>query len=298
MRVGLRAENTFRKAIKDGIAYLDTIQFGLFPSALLNYNLSDKFSGGISYSKRISRPTFSALDPSLWVDSLTNRQGNPNLKSTEIHSFQVSLKIYSMLSLRVGYNYYLYPIYFLIYKDALQPQLSDVRFENGDKMGRFTGSMSFNKQLFNWWSTSVYASFFTNSYLYFDTNNQQRNNNIPGKSITVQNSLTVLKDYAFDMGWQFNGSGSWATIKNEPYWNLYFSIQRSFFKKSLTCTLTANDLFNTMVSHQHSVLRGQNLNIFDQDDRYVGISIKYQIGKSNYNYSSKSETTEERQRIH
>jgi hypothetical protein len=296
-RAGMRVEQTLRKARKDDVAYMDTTQLGLFPSALINYTYSDNFSAGISYSKRISRPSFSALDPSLYVDSLTNRKGNPNLQSTDIHSVQLSFKLFSILSLRAGYNYSIHPIYILVYKDNLQPQLTDVRFVNGDNIGRFTASVSFNKQLFNWWSTTVYGAFFTNSYPYYDENNIKRNNDTPGKNVTFQNSISLPKKFVFDIGYQYNGKGSSSCIYYEPYWNLYCSLQRSFFHQALTCTFTANDLFNQMITHQHSVLSGQNLNVFDQDDRTVGISIKYQIGKSKYNYSSKSENSEERQRL-
>lgn len=296
-RIGMRVEQTLRKARKDDVAYMDTTQLGFFPSALINYTFSDNFTTGISYSKRISRPTFSALDPSLYVDSLTNRRGNPNLKSTEIHSFLISFKFFSILSLRAGYNYSIHPIYFLIYKDNLQSQLSDVRFENGDNVGRFNASMSFNEKIFNCWSSSLYGAFFTNTYSYYDENKNKKNNNLPGKNATFQNTINLPKKFVFDIGFQYNGKGSWASIYNEPYWNLYFSLQRSFFHETLTCTLTANDIFNQMISHQHSVLTGQNTNVFDRDDRYVGINVIYKIGKSKYNYFSKSGNSEERQRV-
>lgn len=297
-RIGLRGEETLRKARKDDNVFLNTNKFGLFPSALINYTYSDNFSTGISYSKRISRPSFSALDPSIYVDSLTNRRGNPNLSSTDIHSLQVSFNIFGFLSLRVGYNYSIHPIYFMVFKDNLQAQLTNVRFENGDNVGRYNASLSFNKQLFAWWSTTLYGALFTNSYPYYDESNIRKNNNTPGRNLTFQNSINLPRKVVLDVGFQYNGKGSWATTYNEPYWNLYFSLQRSFFHEALSCTLTANDLFNQMTSSQRSVLPGQNLNVFDADDTYIGISLKYQIGRSKYKYSSKSENSEERQRIH
>ena len=297
-RIGLRGEETFRKIQKDHVVFSTTNQFSLFPSASINYSSSETFSTGISYSKRISRPSFSALDPSIYVDSLTNRKGNPNLISTDIHSFQLSCKLFSSLSFRIGYSYQIHPIYFMVYRDELQPQLTDVRFVNGDNVGRYTTSLTFNKQLFSWWSTTFSGVFYTNSYPYIDDNNNKKNNNTPGKNLTIQNTIKLPAKIIFDLGYQYNGKGSWSTSYNEPYWNLYFSLQRSFLRESLTCTVTANDLFNQLTSRQHSVLSGQNLNVFDADDTYFGINIKYQIGKSKYKYSSKSENSEERQRIH
>jgi iron complex outermembrane recepter protein len=297
-RVGLRGEKTFRKIQKDYVIFSDANQFGLFPSASINYFSSDAFSTGISYSKRISRPSFSALDPSIYVDSLTNRKGNPNLISTDIHSFQLSCKLFSSFSFRIGYSYLIHPIYFMVYKDELQPQLTNVRFVNGDNVGRYTASLTFNKQLFTWWSTTLSGFFYASSYLYVDDNNVKQNNNTPGKNITLQNSIKLPAKILFEIGYQYIGDASWTTSYNKAYSNLYFSLQRSFLHESLTCTLNTNDLFNKLTSRQHSVLSGHNFNIFDADDTYFGLSIKYQIGRSKYKYSSKSESTDERERIY
>jgi len=298
IRIGVRGEETFRKIQKDYIDIAKNNQLSFFPSASINYTYSEAFSTGISYSKRISRPSLSALDPSIYVDSLTNRKGNPNLVSTDIHSFLLSGKLFSFLSFRIGYSYLIHPIYFMVYKDEVQPQLTDVRFVNGDNVSRYTASFTFNKQLFTWWNTTLYGLIYTSSYPYIDDNNVRRNNNTSGKNITLQNSIKLPAKVLFEIGYQYNGNASWTTSYNEAYWNLYFSLQRSFFHESLICTLTANDLFNQLTSRQHSVLSGQNLNVFDADDTYFGVSIKYQIGKSKYKYSSKSENSEERQRIY
>ena len=109
-RIGFRGEETIRKIQKDHVVISRNNQLSFFPSASINYSYSEAFSSGISYSKRISRPSLSALDPSIYVDSLTNRKGNPNLISTDIHSVLLSSKLFSFLSIRIGYSYLIHPI--------------------------------------------------------------------------------------------------------------------------------------------------------------------------------------------
>ena len=93
INIGLRAENMKRNAQKEGVNYMDTTQLGFYPNVLASYNFSDDYSLGFSYSKRIKRPSFASLDPSIYKDSLFVRYGNPNLQSTDYHTFQLSLKL-------------------------------------------------------------------------------------------------------------------------------------------------------------------------------------------------------------
>jgi hypothetical protein len=296
LRLGLRGENTIRSAKNGGVSYLDTTQFNLFPSALVNYTCSENFTAGLSYTERISRPPFSYLDPSLMVDSLTNRKGNPTLKSTLIHSFELSFKFFHALSVRGGYRYLINPIYFLVYLDATMPQMTDVRIVNGDHTYSYFLTVAYDKSLFRWWSISLYGSIWTNSYPYND-NGVMKNNNIPPKYGSVSSTFNLPWSVTFDTGFNYNGKGSNGSIYNKAFSNLFASLQRSFLHKALSCTLSVNDLFRQSITHQQSVLDGKNLNVFDQDSRYVSLSVSYQIGKSSYQYHSKSADQTERQRI-
>jgi len=297
-RLGLRGEDTYRKALKNSVLYTNTTQFGFFPSLLINYDCSKQFTVGFSYSKRISRPSFAALDPSIYTDSLLNRQGNPNLKATDIHAFLVTMKFFSSFSIRTGYNYKINPIYFLVYKDTQNRQMTDCRFVNGTNTGNFFLSTSYNKSICKWWSTSISSSISTNSYIYYDDNNVQRNNNHPKCNGNIQNTFTLPWNITFDTGFQYNGTGSMSTIYiTKPAWSLFGSLQKGFLHNALMCTLSANDIFRKNISYQQSVLKGNNLNVFDGDTRSIQLSIKYQIGKSNYQYQSHSATQEEKSRI-
>ena len=297
LRLGLRAEYTVRNAKDQGLSYLDTTQFNFFPSALVNYTCCRNFTAGLSYTERISRPAFSALDPSLLVDSTTNRMGNPVLKSTLIHSFELSFKFFHALSIRGGYRYLINPIYFLDYSDPQRPEIADVRFVNGDHTHSFSVNVAYDRSLFRWWSISLYGSLWTNSYPYSD-NGIMKNNDKPSTYGSMNNVFSLPWSLTLNVGFNYNGKSSNGSIYNsKAFSNLFASLQRSFLHKALMCTLSVNDLFRQSITHQQSVLAGKNLNVFDQDSRYISLSISYQIGKSSYQYHSKSADQTERQRI-
>lgn len=295
-RLGLRGENTIRNAENNGINYFNSSKFYLFPNTMVNYRYSDDLTGGLSYSARISRPSMSDLDPSLILDSLLNRKGNPDLKSTLVHSIQLSFKFFNSLSLRGGYSHIIHPIYFLSYKDETNPQMTNIRIENGDNTRSFFGTLSFDKEFMKWWSFSLFGSVATNYYPYFDENNLSRNNNKPFYSLGIWNTFNLPWGISLDTGLNYS-RGSDGSIIHGANSNFYASLQKSFLNRALLCTLSVNDIFGKSITHQQSVLRGRNLNVYDGDNQYVKLSISYKIGKSAYRYSSKSSIQEERRRI-
>jgi len=296
LKAGLRLENMVRNAKDEGVLYLDTTQLNIFPSSSINYRFSDNLSIGLSYSERISRPPLQYMDPSLIVDSILNRKGNPTLKSTLIHSFQLSVKLFNSLSIRGGYRYLINPFYFYVYKDEVKPQVTDVRIINGTDTYSFYGNIGYNKDIFKWWSISVYGSIRTNNYPYYE-NEILKNNNTPLPYFSIENTLNLPYNITFDVGCTYSGKGSYDAIFNESYSNIFGSLQKDFFNKLMTCTLSFNDLLHSSITHQHSVLNGNNLNVFDDDAQYVNLTLIYRFGSSKYRYKSKSGNDEEFQRI-
>jgi outer membrane receptor protein involved in Fe transport len=90
--VGLRAEqvwnnsNTELKPLKFSNDY-----FNLYPSASLIFYTPKRNMAKLSYSRRISRPSFGQLIPFVDItDSLNQHAGNPNLKPELVHSLELS----------------------------------------------------------------------------------------------------------------------------------------------------------------------------------------------------------------
>lgn len=295
--IGVRIENMYRQAIKEGNAYLDTVQFGIYPSVQLNYNFSENQQLGLSYSKKISRPSFSMLDPSIFRDSLFTRSGNPDLKSTDIHTFQMSLGVVKNLQLRLSYIYYVNPFYFITYSDYNNPIINKVEFINLDKNYRWIGTLIYNKSIMKEWSIGIVGTGYTNSFKYNDVDGIQKKNNSPGYNIDISSSVTLPYKILFDCGVKHQSNGSWGAIYNYSTSNVFFSLQRNFFDNTLNVILSTNDIFNSSISQQQSVLFGNNLNYYNGDNRYIELSIKYKIGKTTFKKKIQSGSDEEKNRL-
>jgi hypothetical protein len=293
-RAGLRAEQIYRVGTKDHEKYVDISDFNLFPSFLINYKYYNNYSIGLAYTKRISRPSLSSMNPSLILDSLMNRQGNPNLKYTIIHNFQFSINPFPSLNFRFGYNHRINPYYFMLYQGKDNPNITYVRFENSNNTNTYNFSASYNRSIFKWWNCAIYVTGWQDFYKYYEQDIYKYNDDLSWY-FNLDNSFSLPYKISLNLALNYNGGGSSGTIKNSSNWNLYGSIRRSFFKDVMAVVLSANDIFRKDISNQRSVLSGNNLNIWDGDETYIRIGISYNLGKSNY--KSRSGNNEERNRL-
>lgn len=90
---GVRAEQSFtdadQKATDDDPIKRDF--FNLFPSAHIKWDINEKHSAQVAYSKRISRPHTRFLNPFInYTDPLNLSRGNPYLNPELTNSFEIS----------------------------------------------------------------------------------------------------------------------------------------------------------------------------------------------------------------
>ncbi|TPE42137.1 TonB-dependent receptor domain-containing protein [Pontibacter mangrovi] len=102
---GLRAEQTFTNGKSVTLnertkkSYLD-----LFPSLFLQQNVSENYQISYNYSRRISRPRYSALNPFVfYLDPYSVVLGNPDLKPQYTHSFSVTQTLQQRYNLVLDY---------------------------------------------------------------------------------------------------------------------------------------------------------------------------------------------------
>ncbi len=289
LRGGLRAEYNSREGRNNSIRYVARSTLDWFPSVLLGYDLSENLKIGISYTKRLNRPSLTELDPTLVsADSLMTRKGNPDLKSEKSHVFQLTLGLWKDLNIRLGYNYHIHPTFFTVSRDEENPYVHTVGYVNEPKSRSFVVSASYNKDLCKWWTTSLYAGLSGSEYKYVDMEGIRRNNDTPHWAVYTTNTFILPGKLMWDVSFDWCSAGSRGTYYSGSYWNLYTSLRKDFLEGALSCRITANDLFRKSQGYQRSVLPGGNWNLFTDDSRYVSLNITYKFGKSQYQYRSKS----------
>ena len=293
---GLRAEYVDRHNSLNDVPQVDYNNFGLFPNATVQYKPAQGYAVGASYSKRIVRPSLDALNPSMYIDSLVNTMGNPNLINTHIHSAQVFASFPISLSVRFGYNYEINPIYWEHYQSADNLDFGEVRYRNGDHTQSLFGSIAWNGNVTKWWY--LYSSvYFGRNYYEKEEDGILKQNNKNYAVLSVGNMLTLPYDVKFNVNFYYGTPYPSQSVTVKELWSLSASLEKSFLNNNLTVRLSANNIFNTMLYWQQSILRGNSLVFYDGDERNIMLNVTYKFGQSKVRLDSRSVSEEERERL-
>jgi iron complex outermembrane recepter protein len=217
--------------------------FNLFPSAALTWNINQKNSLNLTYSRRIDRPTYQDLNPfENKLDELTYERGNPFLRPQYTHNVELTHTFIGMINTTLGYS-----------------NVSDYATQATDTTGSATyvqqknlarqQIISFNigspLPIKKWWNG--YVNLWANSQIF---DGKIGANDVHQTIFTygayMQHSFTLGKDYTAELSGWFSGPGVWGgTWKTKPQGAADFGIQKPIFQKRASIKASFTDMFFT-----------------------------------------------------
>ncbi|MGN6510211.1 MAG: TonB-dependent receptor domain-containing protein, partial [Chitinophaga sp.] len=107
VQAGLRAEQTHVKGNSVTLKQLnDTTYLNFFPSIFFSYSASKDHQWGLSFSRRLQRPSYDDLNPfEFYLDRYTKAGGNPNLRPQYSSNFDLTHTFKSFLCTAIGYSH-------------------------------------------------------------------------------------------------------------------------------------------------------------------------------------------------
>jgi len=300
IRTGLRAEHTISKGVskKTGLNIIDRNYINIFPSAFAGYDFTEDLNAGITYSTRISRPTFQDMDPFInYIDSLSSYRGNPYLKPSYTHSFEASLIYMKEASLTFSYS-------------RTNGAMNLVVNKLNDSTNAFTGitdnlnyaevysvGITIPYEL-SWWTTYNYFGYMQNVFNY-KSSGTVINNIKPMFYMYLYNEFRVKKWFSSEITFEYTSAGVDGIFTFEPFYNLSANIKKTFFKDKLTCRFIVNDIFSTSYQRGNSNVNGFTVNYVSRErTHYFLLSLNYRFGKLKANnYKDKTVNQEEVDRI-
>lgn len=99
VQLGLRAEADKRRleSQEEGV-FVDDTEWKIFPNLVVNRELTENSSIGLSMGQNISRPTYSNLNPSIdYYDAISYRVGNPQLRPSITSNIKLALNSATLL---------------------------------------------------------------------------------------------------------------------------------------------------------------------------------------------------------
>lgn len=289
--VGARAELSSIVGLsrKLGKAVLDTTYLNIFPTGKLNYQISERWSASINFSKRINRPQYQSIDPFVWYqDSLTSFQGNTRLTPELVNSYEATVG-FKGFNLKVGYAHSDNVLRAVLVTGNTGPNSFIFTMDNLQKFRQYSATLELPFETKYW---SSYNSINYNLNQFFDNRPQYQMSmpTIPMWYFYLYQQFKIPKWFNIDITGEYTSAQSDAITSRQPLYQVAAGISRSFFNGKLSLRLISNDIFKTQRWAGERAF-GNIYATYNQrfNTHYTRLSITYRFGglkKSGYKNKS------------
>lgn len=299
-QLGLRMENT---SINAGSIYSDLSRnneyTNLFPTFYLSYQATKKSNFSLNYSRRIQRPPYFFLNPTVYYrNPFQRRKGNPYLQPAFIHNLEFS-NIYRNFVTRFYYTHE-DNLFSEIPIPSPDTNITSYTVENYINRNRIGFSENYTFDGLDWWSSNNNLNInYSKADLYLEEVPTQQNGFYARLSTYNDFNLNPEKTIIAGLNYWYQFPGVDGIFKTEAMSSFGLSLQFLLLQKNLNLTLKGNDLFRTAIEKRSANINGvhQELKSFN-DTRQFWISLSYKFGNKDISARHhKTGNEEEKERI-
>ena len=299
-KAGLRAEKTDLEGIvSDPFEVNKNDYWKLFPTFYAQYTTTNNHQFGLSYGKRISRPSYSWLNPAKsYYNLFSYFQGDPKLKATMVHNLNFTYT-WKDWNLDFYYRKEINPSMEISFQDPATNQLI-YKFTNIEKGQAYGLSFYKNFQIKPWWSLSVSENLEHNENYFVGVDAILYKNKVWNWSSDLSTSFTLDKksDWNVEIGHQYSSPSIQGTFTISGFSSTYLVMNRTFLSKKLQASLFFNDIFKTSQQKVSTKYANQDNYFLDYTDtQNFIISIKFNFGNQAVKNVKTIEKAEEQNRM-
>ena len=257
IQLGLRVENTIGKGTLLGKELLDRNYTNAFPSVFLRQKLSAKHQVGMSYSRRIDRPSYEDLNPFLYfLDPYTFQRGNELLLPQFTDALELSHTFMDAITTTVNFsrtNGVMTQI--LQQNNALKlTYVTRINIGYVDNMGI---SFSVPVPITKWWFSNTYFNLYNNHYVgdipkttidaqgVSNTIYQPLDARATTYQLNMTHQFTLPKKFSLELSGFYQSPFIEGQLVGKPMGQVSFGIQKKVLKDKATIKLNVNDIFWT-----------------------------------------------------
>ncbi|WP_207434575.1 TonB-dependent receptor [Sabulibacter ruber] len=301
LQTGLRYEYTHTDlATIERQRIVDRRYGNFFPSIFVSRDLTKKSSVQVSYSRRITRPTYNNLAPFVFfIDPNSFLSGNTNLRPTITNAYQGTYRFLDSYLLSVGYSYDKTPI--VAWQLHLDPETNKqyARAENLKYAHNFSLNFSFPLSPTNWWQiqSNLMGIWISNTGLY---DGQEVTINGGFASVNISQSFKLPKSFSAELSGFYLSRRPMGIAYGKPFGSLNAGLQKELPNEKGVLRLAIEDIFWTRRFRLLSDLKDLNLySDFDgvfSDPRVVRLTYSRNFGNRKMKAATKRETSSEEER--
>jgi len=299
IKFGLRFEytDTFLETDTDG-AVVDRQYGEWFPSIFLNRKFSDDLSMNVSYSRRITRPTFNDLAPFvIFFDPDTFISGNASLQPAISKSAKYA----------INYKSYFFSIQYTDEKGSIarfQEYIDEVTgrliFEaaNLDYTRTFSTTLGFPIKISSWWKTQNNLTYNKQNVRTF-YNDEPIELSLGNFSVNSSHSFKISTKFSAELSGFYSGPSFFGSAKYDEVYGINFGAQQNFGDKWGTLKFSITDLLDSVKFTGGTDLPEQNIktrNVFDFSNRTFILTYSRNFGNQKLQSKRERETGSEEER--
>lgn len=297
---GLRAEMTDLEGIvSEPYERNKSNYWSFFPTFYAQYTTESKHEFGFSYGKRISRPSYSWLNPAKsYYNLFSYFQGDPQLKATITHNLNLTYG-WKDWNFELYYRKELYPSMEISYQ---VPATNNVvyHFTNIEKGQAFGLSLYKNFQVKSWWNIVLSENLEHNENYFNGVDGILHQNKVWNLGSNISTSFTLDKstDWKMEMGHRYNSPAVQGPFRISGNWSAYFVMNRKFLNKKLEASLFVNDIFRTTGQKVVTKYANQDNYFLDYADAQgFTLSLKYNFGNQSVKNAKTIKKASEQDRL-
>ena len=281
VQIGLRTELTHTEGksitLQDE-SIRDYIDF--FPSISVNQTLSKDNTIGISYTRRIDRPDYQALNPFIYyVDLYTLSQGNPTLRPQYANSFEINYG-HKQLNISFGYTRTKDVITTTILTDTIKKTV--LLFDQNLAYRRtLSATISRPINLTNWWSTDNDITIYNSRFASPNLLGMPFKNEKTTLEISTIHTIKLSPTVNAELSANYTSSQVYGTYIAKPIYGMDLGVSKSFASERANIKLGINDIFDQRQIKIRSAILNQDYRLHQkQESRIFRLTFTYNFGSN------------------
>ncbi|MFT3919261.1 TonB-dependent receptor domain-containing protein [Cloacibacterium sp.] len=278
---GLRVENTNVTGNQLTTNQVDKKNYTqLFPSAVFSYNLNEKNTIEINFSRRITRPTYRQLNPfKFYLDPTTYQTGNPYLNPQTTMNYELTYSLSNKYFATLSYSKTKDNI-----TDVLKPVVDNGNIvvvqavENLASASNFGLNIIAPAKVTKWWEINNNANFYYATFTGNISDTYIKNEGNFTFNINSIHSFKLKNNFSLELSANYQAKQVYAYMHLKPIWSVNIGAQKKF-KNDSTLKLSFNDIFFTNNPEAKNIYSNYAENfVVRRDSRVITLSYTYKFG--------------------
>jgi outer membrane receptor protein involved in Fe transport len=295
---GLRGEWTNTRAVARTDGRTVERSYGqLFPSLSLDRVVYKSVGLNLAYSRRIDRPSYQDLNPSIvYLDPYTSQRGNPFLKPQFTNDYKLALTYQKQPFFMLGYSRTQDAISLVT---ATEDSAVYSTTANLDHLERYSATVNFPLNLGKRMTGYAGVNVFYNQYLSQYLGSTYRNGRTAA-TFYAQSNTRLPHGFTFEISGYYQTAGVNGLVNFRGFGALNLGLQKTLLNERATFRLSLNDALFT--AKQRGTVRYQDLDVSFLsygESRQLRASFSYRLGNAQMKAARKRATglEEERGRV-